>query len=28
MQCQTCKKIYWQSSHYNQLKNWLAKQVS
>ncbi|STX39707.1 Mut7-C RNAse domain-containing protein [Legionella feeleii] len=25
MQCQACKKIYWEGSHYNKLKNWLAK---
>lgn len=25
MQCQACKKIYWEGSHYNKLKNWIAK---
>ncbi|WP_340163003.1 Mut7-C RNAse domain-containing protein [Legionella resiliens] len=25
MQCQACKKIYWEGSHYIKLKNWIIK---
>lgn len=25
VQCQSCKKIYWEGSHYNKLKSWLTK---